>query len=246
MIDESIRDSLRRQLLETVACPIRTMLCGGMSTSGGYRVYTEYEVGAGRIAEAVHCILGSLGKRAGGRPGWSDVYAVESGHIHEENGLIQKHIREYQKSLYVDHLLSSPYAEESVKSIKRASASLQSRAEKALSDWKQQKDVPHGLKEVGVCCYQVLINLAIAMRKSVKHYPSKVISVYRSNALEKSVANLNDAVKSFLKTAKKIHSQVYSKAKSSTSVEPTDTVAPVRQQQPDEEDVDYIMHLLGI
>ena len=35
---------------------------GGIPDGGGYESNTEYEIGAQRIAEAAHCILGSLGK----------------------------------------------------------------------------------------------------------------------------------------------------------------------------------------
>ena len=51
---------------EGIGCPIRGAIYGGIPSGGDFLATTEYEVAASNIAEAAHCILGSLGKRIGG------------------------------------------------------------------------------------------------------------------------------------------------------------------------------------
>ena len=51
-----------QQILEASTCPLNTQVYGGLPAGGNYRSSTEYEIGAQRIAEAIHCILGSLHK----------------------------------------------------------------------------------------------------------------------------------------------------------------------------------------
>ena len=52
----------KRGYLSEGSCPIRGGHYGGIPGGGGYRPYKEYDVGAQRMAEAAHCILGSIAK----------------------------------------------------------------------------------------------------------------------------------------------------------------------------------------
>lgn len=254
-MNECLRDVLRRQLLEATACPVRGQLYGGMPGGGDYRANTEFEIGAVEIAEAAHCILGSLGKRAGGR-GWDDVYRIEQGHIDEENGIIQKTMREYSRQVYTD-MLANPlkgvrperqkermeYVEASVKSIRSNSPKLASRAKKMLAAWMQQTDVPEDLHRIGVNAYQVIIDLAEAMVDSVKGYPERVTNPYRDSKLRATVALLDGSVKRFDKIAnEKVPQSRAPKAEPA----PTAPGKPPRDKKPGESDIDYTMYLLGM
>ena len=74
-------------------------LYGGMPSSGGYRSIKEYEVGVARVAEAAHCVLGSLVRM---QPGLS--MHGELVHIDEEIDIIEFVFQEYSKALYIRQL----------------------------------------------------------------------------------------------------------------------------------------------
>ena len=153
-------------------CPVKDLLYGGVPEVGGYNSFTEYEIGAQRIAEAIHCILGSLGKSMNS-PAW-----VEKDHVEEEIGLVVKFQKEYRKSLYVGRLFNdrkdNPYVRKSVESIRKNSPKLISLAKQ----YRRQlsKDMPEVVREVAEACYTLLIRLAEAMLKSVKGFPEKDVT----------------------------------------------------------------------
>lgn len=104
-----------KTLLE--ACPLNQAY-GGIQSGGGYKAYTEYEVGFQRIMEALHCILGSLIKMTVGSK-------LEKGHIKEEFKLVSDFLDEYSKPLYIGkNFTANEYASESIASIKNASKKL--------------------------------------------------------------------------------------------------------------------------
>jgi len=61
---------------------------GGIPSGGGYGSNTEYEIGAQRLAEAVHCVLGA-------------VMNEDDYHIKDECGLTNKILKEYSKPIYI-------------------------------------------------------------------------------------------------------------------------------------------------
>ena len=70
----------------------------GIKTCGGFKHYTEYEIGIGRLLEELHCILGSLVRSK---------YKVENmkyeiDHILEENNLLKRDLKEYSRDLYFE------------------------------------------------------------------------------------------------------------------------------------------------
>jgi hypothetical protein len=205
------------------SCPIRSQLYGGMPSGGGYGSDTEFEIGAQRIAEAAHCILGSLGKRVAGRPGWDDVFHAEKGHIDEENGIIQKCAKEYSRDLYTRRLsdptrdVKSKYkqfriesADATVRSIRDASPRLRKMANSELRRWKEERGVPRTIFDLGKYSYLVLISLADAMMRSVEDYPEYVTNPYRNHEFRGFVLLLDDAVKAFDEEAERVRAGVQS------------------------------------
>ena len=179
-------------------CPLDSIY-GEMSTGGGYGSNTEYEIGAQSVAEAAHCILGSLVKikRKVALAGLNamDAARIERGHINEEFGIIRHAIQEYAKSLYIERIFKqgSELANECIKSIKENSPKLKSKAEEA----KLRINVPSPLKEVAEFSYDVIINLADAMLNSVKDVPdggkpSK--NAFKDRNLIRSVNDLSNAI----------------------------------------------------
>lgn len=71
---------------------------GDIPSNGGFGYATEYEIGISRIAEALHCIIGSLCKQYW--RGELDKIGIEQGHIKEEFKLIKDCIEEYSRDLY--------------------------------------------------------------------------------------------------------------------------------------------------
>ena len=158
-------------------------LYGGIKGSGGYKSYTEYETGASILAEAAHCILGSL-NRAGDN---KERQKVEMDHIREELDIIKNVLKEYSKPLYIeDNFKNSKYAKDSLKSLYEGSLNL-------------LKDASSGKQKVGndlgdnlaKSAYDVLINLANAMIKSVKDKTWRpIINAFEDKDLKLSVREL--------------------------------------------------------
>lgn len=196
-MNESIKDVLYRSLLEE-PCPIQTKLYGGIPSGGGFRSNTEYEVGAQRAAEAAHCILGSLGKRVGRDLGWKSVYRFEMGHIREELGIIKYVMKEYNRSLYNDRLLTGNTLSgaRTVESIRKVAPKLKKLAQMNLRAWNQQKGVPSDIKDTGQQTYQFLIVLSDVLLDSVRVYPARVTNAYKDTKLRNQVSKLSSAVRS--------------------------------------------------
>ena len=101
---ENWRNYLKEE--EGIGCPIRGAIYGGIPSGGDFLATTEYEVAASNIAEAAHCILGSLGKRIGALAGdmdkseWEGMVYGETEHLTEEIGIIVKALEEYQRDVY--------------------------------------------------------------------------------------------------------------------------------------------------
>jgi hypothetical protein len=115
---------------------------GGIPPGGGYIGIQEYDVGIRNIAEAVHCILGSLQKKHGQKD-----KRVEQSHINEEMGLIEKRVNEYSKQGYIeDWWIESKY--DAIENIKEVSPKLNKLANCRLDQLKNhEKDIdPHDFK----------------------------------------------------------------------------------------------------
>jgi len=133
---------------------------GGIPSNGGYDSFTEYEVGAARMAEATHCILGSISKAGKGG------FGIEKGHVEEEMGIILDCQKEYSKQLYVDRLdPNDSYVKRSFKSMAKASHDL-----KRMAIGYQKKidsTMPNELQDLAFVCYELLTVLARSIEKSL-------------------------------------------------------------------------------
>jgi len=180
---------LATELLSSSSCPLRTKAYGGLPSSGGYVAWTEYEIGAQRIAEASHCILGSMGGD----------HWFEPGHIRDELDLIERTVEEYSKRLYSDRLLNYndddiEFVEGSVKSIGKASPKLRARAQKLKAEVERQEDIPQKVKTTALLTYDVVIELTNAMEHSVRSWPKKMENAFQNRKLRQSIRNLRHAV----------------------------------------------------
>jgi hypothetical protein len=197
---------IEESLEEGSDCPIRSKWFGGIPGGGGYQVNTEYEVGAQRMAEAVHCILGSLGKFF---KTWPSTLATEHEHIQEEMGLIEKFMKEYSRDLYSDRVRTGSgmfgekpkedFSQKTVDSINQNSPKLRANAEKMKKRWMAQDDVPKEVMEVGKWCYIVLIDMTKALEESVKRYPKEVTNAFQETELKASVRLLRDKIEKMYK-----------------------------------------------
>lgn len=192
------------------SCPVKDKIYGGLPSGGGYGSATEYEIGAQRIAEAAHCILGSIGKVL--HNPHDDPWLTEKSHIHEELAIIKYSIKEYSKDLYSDRMyrdkkevlndyVKPEYAEEfleyvqkSIKSIKLASPALKTKAN-ALSR-RVGKDYSDRTIELISASYDIVSILAEVMKVSVADWPKgKVKNGFKSNKLIKATNRLENAIK---------------------------------------------------
>ena len=193
---------------------------GGMPTGGGYSSATEYEIGAQRIAEETHCILGSLFKIVIARKGLES-FDIEIGHIMEELGLILKDIEEYGRDVYIedgflDKITGPPrfseeffdseedyqyymegyeqrkaYVYESVESIKKKSPILKEKAIQAKQNLPLRTELVY---EIAAICYDVLIALADAMERSIQNFPQSMENAFLDPQLRLAISQLEEFV----------------------------------------------------
>jgi hypothetical protein len=183
-------------------CPL-TEWYGGMPSGGNYSHHTEYEIGAERIAEAAHCILGSLEKgidrflsESGRDAGIDDAMSVERAHVVEELQIIEKCIREYSRPLYDQRLLPQNINAEqwvrdeyrqnaieaaiaSVENIKTNSPKLRSLAKRkkhALSYCPDE--LPSYVTTLARHTYTLIEHLADEMQRSVRYYPDRMLNAF--------------------------------------------------------------------
>lgn len=196
-----------RVLEEAAACPIRSRLYGGMPSGGGYGTGSEYEVGAQRMAEALHCILGSLGRNTGNDSNdWDRMRAVEAGHILEERGIVVKVLKEYARPLYIERLREGyqekgRYGVQSVDSMAKNSPVLEHTATAAFNAlYRAKEGMPEDVYRVAAFSYLALVRLAQAVGKSVEAVKDEqdTRGAFTDPSLRSVVRKLDKAVSTLL------------------------------------------------
>ncbi len=165
---------------------------GSIPGGGYFSCNNEYELAAQRIAEEAHCILGSL---HGTRMNYNR-YGIkgEKPHIMEEIGLINKNMEEYSRDVYTKMMFEPEYpdhkewAQSAIGSILIAAPTLEKHARHCRKHLK--RDLLYGMAHA---CYTVLIELAVAMKKSVEDFLERgtIKSAFKNTNLEKAVFDLN-------------------------------------------------------
>lgn len=165
--------------------PLTTYLYGGLPEGGDYESFTAMELAAQSIAEAAHCILGSLGKITGRIRDWRDLLVYEKAHLREESGIIHSRVFKYRELGWdwdaprrMNDLGGeyAPYVARTVESVRRVSPQLRARAGEMRAALEVQEDVPHPIFDTAIACYDVVIALTSAMEHVVIDWPEKKIT----------------------------------------------------------------------
>jgi len=180
-------------------CPLQTQY-GEMLGQGGFGNNTEYEIGAARMAEAAHCILGSLAKLNSDTHFW-----VEKDHIKEEFGIIEKGAREYGKDLYIDPRrmdMNNSYTQDTIKSVKKNAPKLRSSAESAMR--RLDKNLPKEIKRLAEETYKFLIELAVQLLGSINIAEKEgsfgeTYNAYSTKFLQGRIRSLKKAYNDFMR-----------------------------------------------
>jgi hypothetical protein len=158
-------------------CPLQNHSHGGIPSGGGLPTLKEYSVGATQIAEALHCILGSLGRAYTGH---EVHFESEIRHINEEIGIIKDAVEEYSRDIYVEQLNRNPddpHVQELVDEIQDGSFSdLKRLARRRLQQL--DDDLPDHIYEVARVCYKSLYALSYAFEKSLTWSEDKDDLIY--------------------------------------------------------------------
>lgn len=176
-----------------VKCPLDKRDQGtycGVPPGGTFEITSEYQIGAQRIAEEVHCILGSLNKIANGS-------RVEEGHIYEELKLIKKNLNEKSKDLYTRQITRGRLSDKKERIYKEIKENSQKMIKIAKKEKSRLSSCPKKYSELGIVeiaknCYDVLIKLGEAMSKSAEKILS--INAFRDKSLKQSVKKLEKSI----------------------------------------------------
>lgn len=142
---------------------------------------TMYQVGASKILEAAHCIMGSL-ERMGRvqEPSW--VHG-DLPHIKEEMGIIEKVLGDRET------INASHYAfimKEGTPEFATAIQKIRSLKERVLKDTRKgrkewgESDAPATMRMVALACYDLVDTLVKSMSSSLDAYPPLVLNFYLS------------------------------------------------------------------
>jgi hypothetical protein len=182
-------------------CPLRDRDYGGLPGGGGYRSHREFEIGAQRICEATHCILGSLGKNVRKGTDWTFMVYSERGHLNEELGIIKKCVKEYSRTVYTD-MVNEPLKHVRPEFEKRVMEAVESCIDDMLEnspklikicnarlrDLEEQEDIPDDVFDAAEITYYLTLEMAWAMKRSAEAW---IDSGYANNPYQvKSLRNL--------------------------------------------------------
>ena len=194
-IDEPAEGMKRRPKVGGRRCPLRNHAFGGLPGMGVFLPYTEYIIGAGRIVEAAHCLLGSLGEAAHmierGHPVGESIRG-EMAHAQEEMGIIEDVVEEYARPVYQE-MINDPtpgYEEDAEKTVEMmvpVAQKLQGRVLKLYRDANHQQDLPKALQETALATYDLVLALCDAVVKAGKTYPPTAGNIYKDRGLRAMV-----------------------------------------------------------
>jgi hypothetical protein len=190
------------ELVEVAApsCPwsgTKTTMYGGLPGGGGFRPVTEYLVGAARIFEAAHCVIGSLVRMQGDPDNRGEL-----AHIEEEMDIIgRKGILDYGRDIQpysldpnVSHS-DTIYLQEAVDEIRAKAPKLRKKAIKWRDLIKRNRDAAQPeIWQAAVATYDFVIILAGALLLSVKDWPDNFESAYNMPNVRAAYKELEQAV----------------------------------------------------
>jgi hypothetical protein len=187
------------KLLEASSCPVSSKAYGGLPANGGISPVTEYLVGAAQIAEAAHCIIGSIHRVVDDegslkRDSFADSVGIELGHLKEEIGKIKKAQNEKQRDLYIspEGVMHSPdgTADEIFDQLPK----LRDTAEKL----RQQVDLDNQLlEETAKQAYRVIEILSQSLIDSAEVYKENgewTENGFRNRELTNAIRNLEQKI----------------------------------------------------
>ena len=221
---EQWRNYLKEE--EGIVCPIRGGNYGGIPSGGDFLATTEYEVAASNIAEAAHCILGSLAKRIGSLAGnmdkteWQGMVYGEKEHLTEEIGIIMKALEEYQRDVYTRQIndieqYKPEYQDRIRKTNDKMVADIREKAPRLIENAQEklarldkveaaEPDFPPQVMKVGRYTYQLLIILSESLLKSVENWEATKqippeLNAYKNSKLQSAGLRLNAAIKTMMR-----------------------------------------------
>jgi hypothetical protein len=130
-----------------------------MPTGGGFKWHTEYEVGANRIGEAAHCILGSGNELVHSDKLWHGPII----HMLEEMNIIKNALGEYTRPIYPEMAYDSEMRDETLRSLKENARKLREKVAEYKAMLANEEDVDPHVREVMNRSYMLLDELAISI-----------------------------------------------------------------------------------
>lgn len=201
---------LKQYLVEQHSCPFRSHMFGGIPGGGGFEANTEWEIGGQRLAEAAHCIIGSLVKMVDSK------YKIDNelGHIDEELGIIEREQKEYGRDWYTNDLEKrledgNEWGIKTINSIKKNAPRLEKIASKAKDNL--GKDIPAPIRDVGVNSYWYLIALAKVFLDAIRGAdkpPVYIKNPYKHIYLVNAKKNLIDKINVLRKYKGKTYEEI--------------------------------------
>lgn len=197
-VSRKINERMEREFMEGINSFYDLGTYGGMPSNGGFvEANNEYEVGISRMAEALHCILGSI-RKASTYDSWKRGIDVEVGHIREEMDIINRVMKEYSRSLYIkDREYGGVWREgrRSIKYMEKQAEELALKAARKKQQTLRLKDMSPPLKKLAIQTYETIRILAIRVKRNVEgRYNRPAENVFNDKQLIEEVKELNRIV----------------------------------------------------
>lgn len=179
-------------------CPLDVSYYGGIPSGGGYSNETFYEATANEIAEALHCVLGSVGSMVRLK---DYNHGGHIRHIDEEINIIENILNEYKKYIDIDLFYDDVNEKEfkkGIDSIRDASTKLYNMAKQYREDFEVKE--PKSLYEIANTTYKFVQDLAKEMYDSVKysqHDKNKAVNALRRPEIINNLSDLKKAFQTF-------------------------------------------------
>lgn len=180
---------------------MRMYYCPSIRTGANYFPYTEYEIGAMRIGEALHCIIGC----------W---YSPEFDphHVIDELRLINRLIEEYGGEHDWGNYHITNWNRYDAETQQESISSMQHASLRNLRDVERMRSEVHlpGIQqEIAIAVYDTLEALALAILRSIEDYPDELDNAYRDVDFLNSVTQLRNVVRDWLMTKTEVRSPLW-------------------------------------
>lgn len=175
--------------------------CPSIRTGANYFPYTEYEIGAMRIGEALHCIIGC----------WHSP-EFDPHHVIDELKLVNRLLSEYGGEHCWGNYHQTHWQRYDNETQQESIISMRSASLRNIQDAERMRNEVHlpGIQQaIAIAVYDTLEALAYAVLRSIDTYPGTLSNAFRDVELKEAITDLRHIVRKWLEAKVEVRSPLW-------------------------------------